>query len=40
LKEHLAILDACRRRNAADAVAALQAHFSAALQRGLEQKPN
>ena len=35
LKEHLAILDACRRRNAADAVTALQAHFSAALQRGL-----
>jgi len=35
LKEHAAILDACRRRNAADAVAALQAHFSAALQRGL-----
>ena len=35
LKEHLAIIDASKRRNAADAVAALQAHFSAALQRGL-----
>ena len=35
LKEHLEIVDACRRRSAAAAVAALQAHFSAALQRGL-----
>jgi DNA-binding GntR family transcriptional regulator len=35
LKEHLAILGACRRRNATDAVAALQTHFSAALQRAL-----
>lgn len=35
LKEHLAIVDACKRHDAADAVAALQAHFSAALQRGL-----
>jgi DNA-binding GntR family transcriptional regulator len=35
LKEHLAILEACQRRNAANAVAALQAHFSAALQRAL-----
>jgi DNA-binding GntR family transcriptional regulator len=35
LREHLAIVDACRRRDAADAVAALQAHFAAALQRGL-----
>jgi DNA-binding GntR family transcriptional regulator len=35
LKEHAAIIDACRRRNAADAIAALQAHFAAALQRSL-----
>ncbi|MBZ9937255.1 GntR family transcriptional regulator [Mesorhizobium sp. BR1-1-16] len=35
LREHAAILDACRRRNPAEAVAALQAHFSAALQRSL-----
>jgi DNA-binding GntR family transcriptional regulator len=35
LKEHLAIVDACRRRNAADAVAALRSHFAAALQRSL-----
>jgi DNA-binding GntR family transcriptional regulator len=35
LREHAAILEACRRRNPTDAVAALRAHFSAALQRSL-----
>lgn len=35
LKEHAAIIDACRRRNAEDAIAALKTHFSAALQRSL-----
>jgi DNA-binding GntR family transcriptional regulator len=35
LREHQVIIEACRNRNAADAVAALQAHFAAALQRNL-----
>lgn len=35
LKEHLDILDACRARDAERAEAALQAHFSNALQRAL-----
>ncbi len=35
LREHMLIIEACRRRNAAEAVAALQAHFDAALQRSL-----
>ena len=35
LREHLAIIDACQRRNVDDAVEALRAHFSAALQRSL-----
>lgn len=35
LREHIAIIEACRRRSAPEAVAALQAHFSAALQRYL-----
>ena len=35
LKEHMAIIEACRRRSPADAVAALQAHFAAALERML-----
>ena len=35
LREHMAIIHACRRRNAADAVKALQDHFTAALQRNL-----
>jgi DNA-binding GntR family transcriptional regulator len=33
LTEHTSIIDACHRRDSAAAVAALQAHFSAALQR-------
>ncbi|MEO9230691.1 MAG: GntR family transcriptional regulator [Devosia sp.] len=35
LREHLAVLDACRARNASAAVAAIQTHFGAALQRNL-----
>lgn len=35
LREHLAIIKACRERNAADAVAALQVHFANALQRSM-----
>ena len=35
LHEHVEIIDACRRREFADAIAALRAHFSAALQRTL-----
>ena len=35
LQEHVEIINACRRRDSAAAVAALQAHFSAALQRNL-----
>ncbi len=35
LQEHMAIIEACRRRDPGAAVAALQAHFSAALQRNL-----
>ena len=33
LREHTAIIDACKRRNPDEAVTALQAHFAAALQR-------
>ena len=35
LREHLAIIEACRNRNAAAAVAALQTHFANALQRSM-----
>lgn len=35
MREHLAIIEACGRRNVGDAVDALRAHFSAALQRSL-----
>jgi len=35
LREHMAIIEACRKRNAILAVAALQAHFATALQRSL-----
>ncbi len=35
LREHMAIIEACRMRNTAAAVAALRAHFDAALQRSL-----
>jgi DNA-binding GntR family transcriptional regulator len=35
LREHLKIIAACRSRNAADAAAALQVHFSNALQRSM-----
>jgi DNA-binding GntR family transcriptional regulator len=35
LQEHLQIIEACRRRDPAGAVTALQAHFTAALQRNL-----
>lgn len=35
VREHLAVLDACRSRDAGAAVAAIQAHFTAALQRNL-----
>jgi DNA-binding GntR family transcriptional regulator len=35
LREHATIIEACRRRSPGDAVAALRAHFSAALQRSL-----
>lgn len=35
LREHQVIIEACRNRNRQEAVAALQAHFTAALQRNL-----
>ncbi len=35
LREHMRIIEACRKRNAPEAVAALHAHFEAALQRTL-----
>ncbi len=35
LREHMRIIEACRNRNAAEAVIALQEHFDAALQRNL-----
>ncbi len=35
LREHMRIIEACRKRNAAEAAAALHAHFDAALQRNL-----
>ena len=35
LREHLAIIHACRHRNAAEAQAALQTHFSNAMQRNM-----
>lgn len=35
LREHLAVIRACRNRNAAEAVAAIQAHFANALQRNM-----
>jgi DNA-binding GntR family transcriptional regulator len=35
LREHMAIIQACRKRDPAQAVAALQAHFSSALQRSI-----
>lgn len=35
LREHLAIIKACRERNATEAVAALQTHFANALQRSM-----
>jgi DNA-binding GntR family transcriptional regulator len=35
LREHMAVLEACRARNTTAAVAAIQAHFAAALQRNL-----
>jgi DNA-binding GntR family transcriptional regulator len=35
LREHRTIIEACRQRDAKKAVAALQSHFTAALQRGL-----
>ena len=35
LREHMQVIDACRRRNAAEAAAALWAHFDAALHRNL-----
>jgi DNA-binding GntR family transcriptional regulator len=35
LREHLVIIAACRSRNAAEAVAALQVHFTNALQRNM-----
>ncbi len=35
LREHIVIIDACRERSVDKAVAALQAHFNAALQRNL-----
>jgi len=35
LKEHMAIIEACRKRDAAEAVAALQKHFASAMQRSL-----
>ena len=35
LREHLAIIEACRHRNAAEAQAALQTHFANAMQRNM-----
>jgi DNA-binding GntR family transcriptional regulator len=35
LREHIAIIEACRRRNAAEAQTALQTHFTNALQRNM-----
>jgi DNA-binding GntR family transcriptional regulator len=35
LREHIAIIEACQRRNAVEAQAALQTHFSNALQRNM-----
>jgi DNA-binding GntR family transcriptional regulator len=35
LREHIAIIEACRRRNAREAQAALQTHFANALQRSM-----
>lgn len=35
LREHLAIIEACRRRSAVDAQAALQTHFANAMQRNM-----
>ena len=35
LREHMRIIEACRKRNAAEAVAELHAHFDAALRRNL-----
>jgi DNA-binding GntR family transcriptional regulator len=35
LREHMQIIEACKRRDPDAAVAALQAHFNAALQRHL-----
>jgi DNA-binding GntR family transcriptional regulator len=35
LREHLAVLEACRKRDPDTAVSAIQAHFAAALQRSL-----
>ena len=35
LREHLAIIEACRRRNPSEAQAALQVHFANALQRNM-----
>jgi DNA-binding GntR family transcriptional regulator len=35
LREHIAIIEACRRRDAAEAQAALQIHFANALQRNM-----
>lgn len=35
LREHMAVLEACRNRDTETAVAAIQAHFGAALQRSL-----
>ncbi len=35
LREHLAIIEACRRRNASDAQAALHTHFANAFQRNM-----
>jgi DNA-binding GntR family transcriptional regulator len=35
LREHVAVLEACRNRDTEKAVAAIQAHFAAALQRSL-----
>lgn len=35
LREHIAIIEACRRRNAAEAQSALQTHFANAMQRNM-----